>query len=205
MAPSCRTYALPMFCRSCQYKLVGLNARRCPECGCAFDPADPKTFAKRRPGPRALIGFGLALVVGVVAILGFWVALKPNYGDARHAAFGTLLGIGVCGGLVAAVLAAWNRAWLGRVPLLVVGVLCVWIGLFLGSDHYYRVWQSMSDPPDEAFADTGPFGALFLGWLPGAVVVGAAFGLASVVFALRRRRSERRIESRVSDQASLDA
>ena len=33
-----------MFCRSCKYKLVGLEVLRCPECGRPFNPGDPSTF-----------------------------------------------------------------------------------------------------------------------------------------------------------------
>ena len=34
-----------MFCLGCTYPLDGLEEHRCPECGRAFDPADPDTFA----------------------------------------------------------------------------------------------------------------------------------------------------------------
>jgi rubrerythrin len=30
-------------CRDCGYALFGLPENRCPECGRAFDPADPRT------------------------------------------------------------------------------------------------------------------------------------------------------------------
>jgi predicted amidophosphoribosyltransferase len=33
-----------MFCLGCSYPLDGLDEHRCPECGRAFDPADPGTF-----------------------------------------------------------------------------------------------------------------------------------------------------------------
>lgn len=33
-----------MWCRQCEYDLTGLVIARCPECGHAFDPADPATF-----------------------------------------------------------------------------------------------------------------------------------------------------------------
>lgn len=33
-----------MRCLSCKYDLSHLTERRCPECGRAFDPNDPKTF-----------------------------------------------------------------------------------------------------------------------------------------------------------------
>ena len=177
-----------MFCSSCQYDLTGLGTGCCPECGRPFDPADPTTFETRRRGLQAILGVGLALVIGIAAILGFWAALMPDYGYSRHAAFLTIFGIGLLAGVVTATLAAWNRSWLARIPLLVVGIIGVWLGLFLGSDHSFRVWQSMPNPPDEAFADTAPIGALLLGWLPGSIVVGIVFGLSCLVLAWRRRR-----------------
>ena len=33
-----------MFCIGCRYRLTGLAANRCPECGRAFDPNDEATF-----------------------------------------------------------------------------------------------------------------------------------------------------------------
>lgn len=36
-------------CQGCDYPLRGLESRRCPECGRAFDPADPSTMNLGRP------------------------------------------------------------------------------------------------------------------------------------------------------------
>ena len=33
-----------MRCKTCHYSLENLTEHRCPECGRAFDPADPRTF-----------------------------------------------------------------------------------------------------------------------------------------------------------------
>lgn len=33
-----------MYCRKCNYQLLGLSENRCPECGRPFDPADRRTF-----------------------------------------------------------------------------------------------------------------------------------------------------------------
>src|ERR1700742_3497043 len=41
-------------CLGCGYALRGLSAARCPECGLAFDPADPETMNVGRPVPDAL-------------------------------------------------------------------------------------------------------------------------------------------------------
>jgi hypothetical protein len=178
-----------MICRSCQYSLFELATGPCPECGRPFDPADPSTFETRRRGQQALLGLGLAVVIGIVMITAFWFAQTPDYGFFRHAAFWTLFGSGLVVGSVTAILAAANRSWLGRVPLLLVGILSVWIGLFLGSDKFYRVWQSMPNPASEAFADTAPIGALLLGWMPGMLVVGSVFGLSFLLLGWCRRRA----------------
>ena len=133
------------------------------------------------------MGLAFAFAIGIAVILGSWGAFIPNYGYSRHAAFTTISVIGLFGGIAAAVLAAWNRSWWGRVPLLLVGILCVWLGLFLGSDKYFRVWQSMPNAPDEAYADTAPLGALLAGWLPGGIIVGTVFVLSLLMFWLYQR------------------
>lgn len=38
-----------MRCKACNYSLWKLTEHRCPECGRAFDPDDPRTFAAPRP------------------------------------------------------------------------------------------------------------------------------------------------------------
>lgn len=53
--------------------------------------------------------------------------------------------------------------------LLLVGVLVFWVALFIGADMGYRAWQSMPDPPEEAFSDASAVGALLMGWVPGGV------------------------------------
>jgi len=57
-------------CRECGYRLRGLDRPRCPECGGAFDPADPATF-NTDPGVRTVAG---RIVVGVLvaAFFGFF-------------------------------------------------------------------------------------------------------------------------------------
>lgn len=61
--------------------------------------------------------------------------------------------------------------------LLVVGVLAFWAGVFIGSDLGYRAWQTMPNPPEEAFSDASALGALVFGWLPGGIFCLAIFGL----------------------------
>lgn len=177
-----------MYCRSCRYGLEGLEAGRCPECGLPFDPTDPTTYVDWRYKPQALIGFGAAFGVFGLANLGFLSALQSSYGYSQSAAFFTLAGIGAIFGTIAAILAGWIRWWLGQIPLLLVGIFCTWAGLFLASDHGYRVWQRGPNPPDEAFADTAPIGFLLAGWIPGGIFVGLVFGVALLLFRWQRRR-----------------
>jgi rRNA maturation protein Nop10 len=59
-------------CRSCDYDLRALAARLCPECGRAFDPADPTTFSDgdhvgwRRFVRRTALGF---CAISLLAVL----------------------------------------------------------------------------------------------------------------------------------------
>lgn len=81
------------FCRTCGYCLHGLPAPRCPECGHAFDPADPATFLsrpRRRWIKRTIFWTVFALLVLAVAYGGFltwlylgWKAEEPARGLAR--------------------------------------------------------------------------------------------------------------------------
>lgn len=86
-----------------------------------------------------------------------------------------LLG-GLSAGIVSFV-AGWMSGYLWPVVLLMIGTLAFWFALFLGSDLGYRAWQSMPDPPDEAFSDASVLGALVLGWFPGGIFCLTIFGL----------------------------
>ncbi|MCA9269638.1 MAG: hypothetical protein KDA41_14250 [Planctomycetales bacterium] len=61
--------------------------------------------------------------------------------------------------------------------LLLVGVLTFWATLFFAADRGYRAWQSMPNPPGEAFSDASVVGALVAGWLPGGLFCLVVFGL----------------------------
>ncbi len=103
-----------------------------------------------------------------------WVA--ATYGT-RPLALGTI---------IAAGLAIWGLRRLRRglrIAALMSAILVLWAGIFMAVDGGYRAWQRTANPPDEAFSDTaGPFLALSLGWLPGAVI------LVPLHAALRRGR-----------------
>lgn len=67
------TTSAPSYCKKCGYSLAGLAAdgTACPECGRAFDPADPSTFdnvprrTRRRRLARRLVL--IELLIGAVA------------------------------------------------------------------------------------------------------------------------------------------
>lgn len=66
------------FCLTCRYELSGLDAGACPECGRAFDPADPRStspVATRRPSVRRILL--LLATAAVVATLWFFTII-PN-------------------------------------------------------------------------------------------------------------------------------
>src|SRR6185295_8993543 len=70
-------------CWECGYPLRGLPTPRCPECGRAFDPADPATmnlgqhvgpWARRMMRPP---GWPLYALVGLAVLLSLWAAAAP--------------------------------------------------------------------------------------------------------------------------------
>ena len=176
-----------MFCRSCQYDLNLLAEGLCPECARPFDPANPRSYRRRRRRLQPLVGLGLSTAVGLMVILGIWAAYQPDYGHSRFAALWTVVGIGLLGGAASGVLAAWNLSWWGRLPLFLCGLLATWAGLALGVDKYFRVWQSMPNAPDEAYSDAGAMVPLLIGWMPGGLFVGIVFAIAMLGFRLRDR------------------
>lgn len=104
--------------------------------------------------------------------------------------FFPIFGIGCFVAFVASFAAACVRGIALPIILLMIGVVAFWGALFLGSDLGYRAWQSIDDPPSEAFADTAPMGALIAGWLPGGVFCVFVYGPIRLIrFFLRRPES----------------
>ncbi len=64
-------------------------------------------------------------------------------------------------------------------------------GLFLGTAQYYQVWQSIPNPPVEAYTDSGPLFILVLGWIPATVVELMLFGVCllwcQLIFWMRQK------------------
>ncbi|MCP4953512.1 MAG: hypothetical protein GY922_16865 [Proteobacteria bacterium] len=98
-----------------------------------------------------------------------------------HTYFFPIFGAGLLAALIVSLLAGWRRGCLVPLVCLPLGVLSFWSGLFFGAEIGYRQWQGMPNPPDEAFADTAPLGALLLGWLPASIFCGFVFGFTRLI------------------------
>ncbi len=70
-----------IYCRHCDYTLTGLPAPRCPECGRAFDPADPSTFDEqpRRSRRRRWAKRAVVVLIPLAAL-----ALLANYARTHY-------------------------------------------------------------------------------------------------------------------------
>lgn len=81
-----------------------------------------------------------------------------------------------CGLALSAALVVWGsrrKQMRSRMAVLAAAILLLWIALTVGVEYGYNALQSIPNPPDAAFSDTGgPFFMLFLGWLPSFVLVG---------------------------------
>ena len=88
-----------MRCKTCHYSLEHLTEHRCPECGRAFDPKDPKTFDIPQSLRTRLVEWhlrhklfvvgGLMMVLGQVGRLIF-DAPAPDYRNAGFLLLGVL-------------------------------------------------------------------------------------------------------------------
>jgi hypothetical protein len=73
-------------CLTCDYPLLSLPEHRCPECGRAFDPADPRTMrTPRSPGKVAQFllkppGWPTHLIVGLTASASIFSGAAPGSG-----------------------------------------------------------------------------------------------------------------------------
>lgn len=59
-----------------------------------------------------------------------------------------------------------------RLVFLGAAILVLWGAMFVGAEVGYSAWQSIPDPPNEAFSDTGPIFFLLAGWLPSLALLG---------------------------------
>jgi hypothetical protein len=78
-----------MFCKSCDYNLTGITDRNCPECGTAFDPADPDfdpgvSLARRRKRRRVIaLGWPLVAYAWLIPLTPFvsWLVEEACHPD----------------------------------------------------------------------------------------------------------------------------
>ncbi len=103
--------------------------------------------------------------------------------------FYPIFGIGVLLATAFSLYAGKARGWLLPLLCLMVGILSFWVTLFIGSEVGYQMWQKVPNPPDEAFADTFPMGALLIGWLPGCLYCGFLFGIMKSIVLLVSKRA----------------
>jgi hypothetical protein len=64
-----------MLCLGCGYDLRGLPENRCPECGRAFDPVDPTTFAAGMRDGRPYLALSVLSAVVVAVPFTPWFGL----------------------------------------------------------------------------------------------------------------------------------
>jgi hypothetical protein len=98
-------------CITCGYVLLGLESRRCPECGREFDPADPRTVTLKPPFVSARYWMpGMALAGALAVVIGVALVATAGYGVAVSivlpVCIGTLLGYGLRGKMIVKILLA---------------------------------------------------------------------------------------------------
>jgi len=114
-------------CRQCGYRLNGLAAPRCPECGSAFDLSDPRTYAVANPAARRAADLSMAALGAVSAMLFVsvpWLActrlhLTPPIWAAIWAGLSSLAVAVLC------MLLRWRRILLTGLMLLPACMLVV--------------------------------------------------------------------------------
>jgi hypothetical protein len=143
---------------------------------------DEEAYAKRceqqlldeRLGELRCIG-SIATACGLV-LVGLLYLTASDTSLAFQRVFCLHLVYGLPLALAAGACAARLGYWLARFGLLGLGVMVLWLGLFLGTHMGYGAWQSSNNPPDEAFADGAKLvGTLLAGWLPSSLLVGLAY------------------------------
>lgn len=92
-----------------------------------------------------------------------------------------IFGTGLLIATLCALLAGFRRGVAIPLVLLFIGIVSFWGTLFFGSDIGYRRWQSIPNPPPEAFSDASPMGAFLFGWFPAGIYCAFLFLIARVI------------------------
>lgn len=69
-----------------------------------------------------------------------------------------------------------------RLGLLAMATFALWFSTVISVEVGYSVWQSMPDPPDDAFSNTGAIFWLVAGWLPSGLLLGALYRILRVAW-----------------------
>lgn len=146
----------------------------------------------RREAPedrtQRFLRLGIGITLTAFLAVTWWDGWLDAQGNPLHEELLLHFAYGVPLALAAGMRIPFAKTWLRRLGLLVVGAVCFWLSLFLGTHIGYGEWQTMPDPPEEAFADGAKLVfALMAGWLPGLVLVlGTALLTTICRFVLRR-------------------
>jgi hypothetical protein len=105
--------------------------------------------------------------------------------------FYPIFGSGLSVAIFLSYLAARKSGWMVPALLLLVGIVTFWASLFIGLDIAYRAWQTIPNPPPEAYADPEPAFAFVLGWIPGTLFCGLVFGLVRLTGYFNSRRGSK--------------
>ncbi len=144
---------------------------------------------REAPEERTKLFVRTGIAITIVTLLAVtWIdGWREAQGHPLHEELLLHLAYGFPLALAAGMRIPFARGWLRRIGLLVAGSVCFWLSLFLGTHIGYGAWQSMPNPPEEAYADGAKLMfALMAGWLPGAVLVLGTAIVTAVCRALLR-------------------
>jgi len=87
------------------------------------------------------------------------------------------LGIGLAIAIFIVIAGSRSSVTAIRLGLLAIAILALWVSSVISVEVGYSLWQSMPDPPDDAFSDTGAIFWLIAGWLPSGLLLGGLYRL----------------------------
>lgn len=169
------------WCKKCFYRLDKLDVPRCPECGKAFDPADPETYLKAPPYqfwtfwiPGLLLA--MATMIFWLVVLGLQGSIGSGLSIAAPMCAGAIVGYGtrvtkfltfllviiLVVSVVSSLIAMHPAMFFCSIILGVISLIPVMLGVFLG-----RLLRGVLI--GLSFSQRGWFPLILLMFLPGAV------------------------------------